>query len=221
MSIIPAGSRAARQPSPNDVVRKFRGTFLRSGAAVVFLAFAPVLARAAPLLVPTRDVTVDYVVTPRDHAPIAVRVSIEGGGRHLRVAGESLPVALLVDRSSETAAILLPMLKLYNTVAIGRYDPERTVLRGAQYERQGERHLAGLACTDWTAHSPQGRASACITRDGVILAGAASDASGALGSVRATTVDFTPLPPVLFRLPDGYHDAGGAMGLAGAMGRVE
>ncbi len=142
-------------------------------------------------------------------------MAIQAGGVHLRVAGESLPISLLVDRRDGTASILLPVLKLYNTVAIGRYDPERTILRGARFERHGERHLTGLACSDWAASSPQGHASACITQDGVILAGTASDRSGELGTVRATTVVYGTLPPVLFRLPDGYHDAGGMIGIAG------
>ena len=200
-----------------------RGTVRRLSVSALLgtaaLLLASSVAQAAPQLVPTRDVTVNYVVTPRDHAPVEVRVSIQAGGLHLRVAGESLPISLLVDRRDGSALILLPMLKLYNTVTIGRFDPERTILRGARFERHGERHLAGLACTDWTAISPKGHASACITQDGVILAGMASDASGDLGTVRATTVAYGALPPVLFRLPDGYHDTGGVLGIAGVMGQ--
>ncbi len=217
MRILPAIRRAAGQMQGGMVSRPAVSALL--GTAAFLLACA--VAQAAPQLVPTRDVTVNYIVIPRDHAPIEVRVSVQAGGLHLRVAGESLPISLLVDRREGTAAILLPMLKLYDTVAIGRFDPERTILRGAHFERRGDRHLAGLACTDWTAVSPRGHASACITPDGVILAGMASDASGDLGTVRATVVAYGALPPVLFRLPDGYHDAGGAIGLAGAMGRSE
>ncbi len=184
------------------------GSAFRKKAACLLLLLAPPAARAAPPLFPTRDVSVEYVVTPRDHRPIAVHVAIEGGGRHLRIAGEELPTAFLVDRDAGTATILLPLLKLYTVVGIGRFDPERTILRGATFQRHGERSLAGLGCTDWTAVSPQGHATACITPDGVILAGAASDRSGELGRVRATTVDYGALGPVLFRRPDGYHDAG-------------
>ena len=113
-----------------------------------------------------------------------------------------------MDRPAATATILLPLLKLYTTVGIGRFDPERSILRGARFERHGERHMAGLACTDWTAVSPQGHASGCITPDGVILAGTAWDGSGELGTVRAATVSYGALPVVLFRRPDGYSNAG-------------
>ena len=191
-----------------DRAQKFPGAFFRKRTALLLVALMPGVARAAPVLVPERDVTVEYTVTPRDHTPIDVHVAIEAGGRHLRIAGEDLPTAFLVDRGAGTATILLPLLKLYTTVAIGRFDPERTILRGARFERHGARHLAGLACTDWAASSPQGHASACITPDGVILAGTASDASGELGTVRAATVVYGPLAPVLFHRPDGYRDAG-------------
>ena len=204
---IPPLLRSARHGRPAQK-QKFFGASLKKRTACFLAILAAPAAQAAPLLVPTRDVSVDYVVTPRDHGPIAVHVAIEGGGRHLRIAGEDLPTAFLVDRGAGTATILLPLLRLYTTVGIGRFDPERTILRGARFERHGERSLAGLVCTDWAASSPQGHANACITPDGVILAGTASDASGKLGTVRATTVAYGALAPVLFRRPDGYRDAG-------------
>lgn len=169
---------------------------------------APACAAPAPRLVPDRDVSVSYTVHPRDHATVDARVEIEAGGRHLRIASEQLPTAFLVDRPAQTATVLLPMLKLYATVGIGRYDPEETVLRGASFTRHGRRRVAGLACTVWSAVSPQGHAEACITDDGVILAGTAWDAHGEIGSVQASAVQYGALPPVVFRRPDDYRSAG-------------
>ena len=175
---------------------------------------------AAPRLVPVRDVTVEYTVQPRDHAPVDVRVEIEGGGAHLRIASEDLPTAFLVNRPAEEATVLLPMLKLYATVGIGTFDPERTVLRQASFERHGQRRVAGLVCTDWTAQSPNGRASGCVTEDGVVLEGQAFDRRGVVGSVRATVVQYGALPPVLFRRPAGYSNAGSLpIGGLGGFGR--
>jgi hypothetical protein len=165
-------------------------------------------AMAEPRLVPSRDVAVDYTVQPRDRQAVQVHVEIEGGGGHLRITSPELPTAFLVDRPAETATILLPMLKLFATVGIAKYDPEQSVLRGAHFDRHGVRFLDGLVCTDWTAFSAQGHASACITDDGVILTGTASDRHGLLGAVHATTVQYRALPPILFRRPDGYRNAG-------------
>ena len=173
------------------------------------VACLPAVAIAAtPLLAPTRDVVVDYTVHPRDHADLAVQVSVQAGGEHLRITSADLPTAFLVDRPARVATILLPLLKLYATVGVGRYDPQETVLREARFERHGRSVVAGHACVDWTAVSPRGEAAACITDDGVILRGTASDTHGRLGTVQASTVQYGRLPRELFVLPPGYQNAG-------------
>jgi hypothetical protein len=171
------------------------------------LIATPVFA-SVPRLVPVRDVTVTYTVHPRDHAPIDVRVSIAAGGALLRITAEDLPTAFLVDRRAHLATILVPMLKMFTTVKIGEYDPQDTVLRGAQFERHGTEMIAGRACTDWTALSAQGSAAACITEDGVILRGRAANHHGELGTVMASTVVYGKLPPQLFERPPGFSNAG-------------
>ena len=173
------------------------------------LACFPASAMAAtPLLAPTRDVVVDYTVHPRDHADLAVQVSVQAGGAHLRITSADLPTAFLVDRPARVATILLPLLKLYATVGVGRYDLQETVLRDARFERHGRSVVAGRGCVDWSAVSPKGQAAACITEDGVILRGTASDAHGPLGSVQASVVQYGRLPQALFVLPPDYQNAG-------------
>jgi hypothetical protein len=163
---------------------------------------------SVPLLAPVRDVTVTYTVHPRDHAPIEVRVSIAAGGALLRITAEDLPTAFLVDRRAHMATILVPMLKMFTTVKIGDYDPQESVLRGAHFERHGTERIAGRACTDWTALSAQGSAQACITEDGVILRGRATNHHGELGTVMASTVQYGKLPPQVFERPPGFSNAG-------------
>ena len=164
-------------------------------------------AAAAPRIVPIRDVTVTYNVRPRDHAPIDVRVSIEAGGARLRITAENLPTAFLIDRPSHMATILLPMFKMFTTVPLGQDDPEQ-MLQNAQFERHGREMLAGRECTDWTADSDRGHASACITEDGVILRAAAQNHHGDIGSVLASTVEYGRLPSALFERPAGFSNAG-------------
>ena len=176
-------------------------------------------ALAAPRITPTQDVTVDYIVAPKGHAPLDVQVEIEAFARHLRITSPDLPTAFLIDRTTETATIVLPLLKLFATSPIGRYDPERTTLQNARFERGPTHHRAGLACTDWHAASPHGQATACITDTGVILDAAATGDNGPLGTLHATRVRYAPLPPLLFQLPDGYKNAGtlpAGLGIPGA-----
>jgi hypothetical protein len=163
---------------------------------------------SAPRLVPVRDVTIDYVVHAQGVRPQSVRVSIEAGGAHLRIAAQDLPLSILVDRPAGVAHVLVPFLRAYTTLDIARYDPQRGVLRGAVFTRGGSEHLAGGRCTDWLASSPSGQASACITEGGVILKGEYANRHGAGGAVLATSVSYAPLPPWTWSLPADFHDMG-------------
>ncbi len=162
----------------------------------------------APRLLPARDVTVAYRVEVPRRPPIDVRVAIAAGGARLRIIGEDLPTSFLVDRQTETAAIVLPMLKTYTRISIARYDPTQNVLRGAGFTRGGNETMLGLRCTHWHAHAAQGQADACITEDGVILQGSlSSDRKGNVGMVRAVNVAFGALPPAIFTVPDNYSES--------------
>ncbi len=174
-------------------------------------------AMATPLLAPERDVTVTYEVQPRDFSPLTVRVAIAAGGQRLRITAENVPTAFLVDRRAEQALILLPVLKMFTRVKITDADPETTILRKAHFERHGQERIAGLSCTDWTAVSPEGHASGCITDDGVILRGRATNHHGEIGAIKASNVEYGPVPPDLLTVPSGYTNAGalplGSLGL--------
>ncbi len=166
----------------------------------------PWCAAAAPRLVPDRDVTIDYQLSPEGHAPIDVTVAIAAGGRLLRAISADLPTQILVHRDTETATIMLPLLRMYADLPIERYDPERTVLRGATYASIGEARIAGLRCVLWRATSPEGEARACITDSGVILRGEARSARrGALGAITARRVVFGSLPTDTFAIPSDYQ----------------
>ncbi len=171
---------------------------------------------AAPRLVPDRDVTVQYRLTPQGRAPIDVTVAIAAGGLRLQVISPDLPTTMVVRRDTETAIIMLPLLRMYAELPIVRYDPEHTVLRGATYAAAGEARVAGLRCVLWRAVSAEGEARACITEGGVILRGEASSARrGALGAIVAQRVVFGPLPAGVFEVPADYQKSPIAIGVQG------
>ena len=175
--------------------------------AAPFLAIATTaFAGPAPLLAPARDVTVEYQVSPQGRQPVDVTVSIMAGGRYLHITSDALPTTILVNRDSGMAAIVLPMLRMYADVKIGRYDPERTILQGAAFSPAGERMVAGRRCTEWHAASHDGQAAGCITPDGVILRGeASSDRKGPLGSIQARRIVYGPISPALFQVPPDFQ----------------
>jgi hypothetical protein len=199
----------------------------RPGAMLVLasLAISPLAARGAaadarPLLVPARDVTVAYQVTPEGHAPLDVLVAIKAGGSKLRITSDTLPTTLLVDRSTERAAIVLPMLHAYSDIKIGRYDPEQTVLKGATFTRGGAQRVLGHPCTEWHATSSDGTASACITAEGVILrAEVDNEKRGKAVRLAATRVDFAPVPDATFAVPPDFQRSPFKLNLQGGLGK--
>ena len=178
-------------------------TMLPRLAAILLLCGA-----AVPRLVPIRDVTIDYQVHPADNRPQSVRVSIEAGGVHLRIQGDEIPASIVVDRNAGLAHVMVPLLRAYTSLSVARYDPERTVLRDARFERVGQEQLSTGRCTDWIARSASGTASACITEGGVILKGDVTNRHGRVGSVLATAVAYAPLPPWTWAIPADWHDLG-------------
>lgn len=180
-------------------------SFLVALAAVML---APSAWAARPLLAPVRDVTVTYMVHPGSRAAIPVEVAIAAGGRRLRITSPELPTSILVDRNTESAAILLPLFRAYSTIHIGRYDPQRTFLDRAHFRPLGPARVAGQACTRWEAVSADGRADGCITDDGVIVQGrVASHGHDGEAEIEATRVVRGPVAPSEFDIPDGFRES--------------
>jgi hypothetical protein len=185
-------------------LKLFLAAALLAGAAAP--ALAGPYADPAPRLVPDRDVTIEYVVSPQGRPPVDVEVAVAAGGRLLHITSQDLPTTILVNRDTETASILLPLLRVYADVRIGKYDPEHTILHDASFSRAGDRTINGRRCTEWRALSHDGQAAACITPDGVILRGvASSDRKGELGRVEARRIVYGPLSPEMFQIPPHFQ----------------
>jgi hypothetical protein len=180
---------------------------LKSGIFAAALLWPAIVGAAiAPLLAPTRDVTVEYLVSTAGRAPVGVRVAIAAGGQHLRITSPELPTMFLVDREAGVAQVVLPMLRAYTDMKIAKFDPQRTVLRGARFTRGGRARVAGRDCVNWHADSNQGTADACITEDGVIMRGSASSTRrGPLGEVTAARVVYGAVPASEFEVPADFQ----------------
>lgn len=176
----------------------------------------PAYAAPPPVLLPTRDVTIDYRVQPPGQRALDVTVEALAGGDRLRLTSPDLPTVILVDRPAARATVMLPLLRLFTVVKIGTIDPERTILRGAVFTPVGPGHAAGLPCTEWRARSADGEAAGCLTADGVLLRGTARSARrGALGALEATRVAYGPLDAGEFAIPNKYHEAPFKLGPSG------
>ncbi len=208
-----------------------RATSLMPGLLLAAVATVPTgAARAAadaPPLMPTRDTTVVYLVTP-EGAPQAqsVRVYFRGGGSAMRIDGPPGPDGspsgdMVLDRPSRTITVVLNPARSFMQI------PEREEVRSPfvldstmRFTRTGTGSVAGLPCVNWAIVTPKGNATACVTGDGVVLSASGVDGQGARGRLVAQTVQYAPLDPSVFLPPPGFQRTAHpeAMGPGGAPG---
>lgn len=160
-----------------------------------------------PLLLPSRAVTVDYSVEP-DHRPEQqMQVAFAAGGTHMRVDASSAPGTLLIDRERRQAMLLFPPAHMFTVLPGKAQEVDEFLLNDRMhFTREGSAVVAGLACTVWGVRSEKGVARACVTADGVVLRAEGTDPKGRHGSLRATRVDYAPLPDTYFEVPPGYQE---------------
>jgi hypothetical protein len=183
---------------------------LAAPVLAAFVSAGPLLAAplpARPPLLPTRDVTVAYRVEAAGRPAEMLTVAFAGDGTRLRATLSGWPGALLVDRRSHTALLVVDAAGLYTPLPGGGHELDDFLLEpGMRFERGREERVLGLACTDWRVQAAQGIAAACVTADGVILRGQGTDRHGRQGSLTATEVRYATLPPGTFAPPPGFHE---------------
>jgi hypothetical protein len=168
-----------------------------------------------PLALPTRDVTVTYVVTGSDRLEGAqkLQVTYADGGQRTRVDYFRWPEAkspfdaVIFDRPANH--ILAVMLERHDYVEreIGKLDnPGMFIKPDMRLTRQGQAVVAGLPCTDWTVRLPDKDTDAgtiCVTDDGVTLRMTGGKPSEA--SLTATLVTYATPAAGVFEPPAGYQ----------------
>ena len=164
-------------------------------------------AAAEPRLVPERDVTVVYEVTPGDQAPIDVQAEIAAGTTRARITGEGIPGTMLIDLGAHKGTLLIPPLRAYHTFNIGHapFPPQ-----DAKFTERGHEQIAGQSCTCYDVTLHRGGGSVCLTGDGVILAARGEDQDGHHGELRAKHLSYGAIPAETFQLPSDYRDIGSA-----------
>ncbi|KXV47221.1 hypothetical protein AD945_11620 [Gluconobacter albidus] len=193
----------------------FTRSLLMSVAPLGLLAAGLSLAGPAraddhPRLTPTRDVTVVYELsTPSSTAkghPDTVRVAFSGAGDLLRIDSQDGNGVTILDRPAQQVTLVMMKQQVYTRLhpSHGLHNPFMLDL-DMQYKAAGHDTVAGVACDRWTIQSSHGKASACVTQDGVILAENGVDADGVEGSIKALSVSYQDIPSSTFEPPAGFH----------------
>ena len=157
----------------------------------------------APTLAPVRDVTVTYrivkAVAPGGPAKLVMQQT--KGAEKIRIDSYIFADAktayegMIFDRKTGAASILVyARAMVFETHPPSFAVPGITLTPDMRFQRQGDKTVAGLKCTDWDVTPPTGEPwTACVTPDGVVLRTASPTRE-----MEATAVKLEPLPASSF-----------------------
>jgi len=173
------------------------------------LATGPTLAWARPLILPVRDVVVEYhsrgmVPGPSGTLTTTIMVRYAGGGDRLRVDGPYGGFYALVDVADARLIMVMPDKRIYVDQPA---DPDLIALLQSDdptFQKIGIDRIAGLDCTDYAADINGHSGRVCLTDDGVLLR-ASIDDPDRRPELDAVSVTYAPQPSDLFEVPEGYR----------------
>lgn len=166
-------------------------------------ALLPGLAAATPAFLPTRDVQVDYTLSGTGQAPQNYQLSYNAQHQLARVDSPN-GFFVLADLPRGEATLVVPALHaIVSAPDFSALTAEISQADGANFSPLGQGHYAGLACRNYLVTGQHGSATACLTRDGVVLHFVGHDAHGG-ADVTATSVNFGPQPADGFVPPPGF-----------------
>jgi hypothetical protein len=176
--------------------------------AAIFAA-VPTLSQARPLILPDRDVAVEYhsrgmVPGPPGALTTTVMVHFTSQAERLRVDGPYGGFYALVDVDGARLIMVMPSQRVYVDQPA---DPDLIAVLQApdpSFQKVGTEQIAGLDCTDYAAVVNGHSGQICLTDDGVLLR-AHIDDPDRRPELEAVSVTYAPQPPWLFKIPAGFH----------------
>lgn len=182
-----------------------------TAALLVVVAPAAGMAQERPVLTPTRNVDVVYMM---------VQVDAPGGPRVVEERMRWAPAAGMLRVDPPTPGMWVVINTGTRRIATVR-DADHSVLEieappgmsgqplpgpapatGAPFLPRGTDSVAGVPCTEWQTSDVTGTPTlACITADGVLLR---ASAAGRV-QVEALHLAYAPQDPAVFRIPEDYR----------------
>lgn len=179
------------------------------------LAALPGIAEAQkfPSIQPRHDAAVTYDLTSSETGPVHLRAFVSPELQMMRLQEGDGGDYLLLDRGHERVMLVSPDKHLVFAVSSSGF-LHRDLGPGSnlQFRPRGHRMVAGHRCMEWSVLGPDGHGNACITRDGLLLAGEgqgnAPDSSGQIpsGRLTAVSVSYDTVPPDVFAIPPGLQE---------------
>lgn len=172
-------------------------------AMTAIASLAPVMASAAPAILPTHDVEVQYSLTAPGQPPQALELFYHAASESARINSNN-GYYVLANLPAGQAQIVVPAL--HAVVLAPDFSALTATLflaESAKFTRLQQGHYAGLTCQTYRVVDKNGTATACITADGVTLHFAGEDSHGA-ASLTATRVTYEAQPASQFQAPTGF-----------------
>ena len=185
----------------------------RSLPALLLLAALPAAAQERPVMVPTRDVAVTYLVTAGQGQGHELRMAWLVAERKLRVDAAGAPGWSVIDQRAKRMLVVMEqqraVLEVPANTGPGGLSLPTEPPASARFTAAGSATVAGLRCTLWRYEDGDKRGETCLTADGVMLrsSGGQRDGQGGgrTGAVEATRVTYGPQDPARFQPPAGYR----------------
>ncbi len=190
------------------------GTGLATLALGFGLGLPPLAAHAQtgaqhPLFLPTRGVSVTYSLgaDPGHPAQSTRLYYTTSGGGMLRINTPGDAGFTVLDRARNTQMLVIFAKRVYATMTLPPGTENGFILNDTMsYTREGSRTIAGYPCTEWKVTTRGTSGDACVTADGVLLAGSGGQPGGPQTSLTATRVEYGPQNPGLFAPPAGFRE---------------
>lgn len=171
----------------------------------VLASLMPGLAAAAPVILPTRDVSVQYSLAVPGQAVQTVQLFYNAALESARVVSEN-GYYVLANLPTGKAQLVVPALHaIVQAPNFSLLTGELFLAENAHFTRLGQGHYAGLACETYRIVDQNGTAQACLTADGVVLHFSGHDEHGG-ASLTALRVAYGQQPASQFQPPPGFND---------------
>ncbi len=177
-------------------------------AALLALSPAAGFAQERPVLVPTRDVDVVYMMVqtgaPGGPRVVEERMRWAAAAGKLRIDPPTQGMWVIMDSGAGRMSTVREADRSVLDIEVARTQPMPGggPATGAGFQRRGTDSVAGVPCTEWQTRDATGTPTlACITADGVLLRASAAG----IVLVEALHLAYAPQDPAAFRIPEDYR----------------
>jgi hypothetical protein len=172
-------------------------------------AAMPVTAWARPLILPSRDVVVEYrsrgmLPGPAGEASNTVTVRFGGDRDRIRIDGQFGGLYAILDVGQARLTMVMPARRLYVDEPADPYMMAVFQPGGAAFRRTGAATVVGLPCTVYDATVNDRSGQVCLTDDGVLLRASLSTPDSR-PELEALSVTYARQPAELFEVPARYR----------------